>query len=137
VLVAEDNRVNQRLTTRLLEKRGHRVVMTANGREALEALAKGSYDLVLMDMQMPEMDGFEATSALREIEKRKGDGAHQPVIALTAHAMKGDRERCEAAGMDGYLAKPIRTPELDAVLEIYMTRRSSVTNKPEILELSK
>ena len=137
VLVAEDNRVNQRLTTRLLEKRGHRVVMTANGREALEALAKGSYDLVLMDMQMPEMDGFEATSALREIEKRKGDGVHQPVIALTAHAMKGDRERCQAAGMDGYLAKPIRTPELDAVLEIYMTRRSSVTNKPEILELSK
>ncbi len=137
VLVAEDNRVNQRLTTRLLEKRGHRVVMTSNGREALEALAKGSYDLVLMDMQMPEMDGLEATSALREIEKRKGDGAHQPVIALTAHAMKGDRERCEAAGMDGYLAKPIRTPELDAVLEIYMTRRSSATNKPEIIELSK
>jgi two-component system sensor histidine kinase/response regulator len=137
VLVAEDNRVNQRLTTRLLEKRGHRVVMTANGREALEALAKGNYDLVLMDMQMPEMDGFEATSALREIEKRKGDGVHQPVIALTAHAMKGDRERCEAAGMDGYLAKPIRTPELDAVLEIYMARRSSVTNKTEIVELSK
>jgi len=137
VLVAEDNRVNQRLTTRLLEKRGHRVVMTANGREALEALAKGSYDLVLMDMQMPEMDGFEATSALREIEKEKGDGVHQPVIALTAHAMKGDRERCQAAGMDGYLAKPIRTPELDAVLEIYVARRSSVTNKPEIIELSK
>jgi two-component system, sensor histidine kinase and response regulator len=137
VLVAEDNRVNQRLTTRLLEKRGHRVVMTANGREALEALAKDSYDLVLMDMQMPEMDGFEATSALREKEKKKGDGVHQPVIALTAHAMKGDRERCQAAGVDGYLTKPIRTHELDAILEIYVARRSSSTNKPEIIELSK
>jgi CheY-like chemotaxis protein len=137
VLLAEDNRVNQRLTTRLLEKRGHRVVMTANGREALEALAKDSYDLVLMDMQMPEMDGFEATSALREKEKKKGDGVHQPVIALTAHAMKGDRERCQAAGVDGYLTKPIRTHELDAILEIYVARRSSSTNKPEIIELSK
>jgi two-component system sensor histidine kinase/response regulator len=137
VLVAEDNRVNQRLTTRLLEKRGHRVTMTANGREALEALAKDAYDLVLMDMQMPEMDGFEATSALREKEKRKGDGAHQPVIALTAHAMKGDRERCEAAGVDGYLTKPIRTEELDAVLETYAAQRTSATNKPEAIEMHK
>jgi two-component system sensor histidine kinase/response regulator len=137
VLVAEDNRVNQRLTTRLLEKRGHRVVMTANGREALEALAKDSYDLVLMDMQMPEMDGFEATSALRKKEKEKGDGARQPVIALTAHAMKGDRERCQSAGVDGYLTKPIRANELDAILEIYIARRSSSANKPEIVELSK
>jgi two-component system, sensor histidine kinase and response regulator len=131
VLVAEDNRVNQRLTTRLLEKRGHRVTMTANGREALEALVKNAYDLVLMDMQMPEMDGFEATAALREKEKRKGDGVHQPVIALTAHAMKGDRERCQAAGVDGYLTKPIRTEELDAILETYVPLRISAANGPE------
>ena len=137
VLVAEDNRVNQRLTTRLLEKRGHRVTMTANGREALEALVKDAYDLVLMDMQMPEMDGFEATAALRKKEMRKGDGVHQPVIALTAHAMKGDRERCQAAGVDGYLTKPIRTEELDAILEAYMARRTSATTKSETVELNK
>ncbi len=112
VLVAEDNPVNQLLATRLLEKRGHRVVMTANGREALAALEKESFDLVLMDVQMPEMGGLEATTVLREREKRKGDGIHQPVIALTAHAMKGDQERCQVAGMDGYLAKPIRPQEL-------------------------
>ena len=137
VLVAEDNRVNQQLTTRLLEKRGHRVRITANGREVLEALAKDTYDLVLMDMQMPEMDGFEATAALRQIEKEKGDGTHQPVIALTAHAMKGDRERCEAAGVDGYLTKPIRTEELDAILGKYVSRLSVGLDKPEIVELSK
>jgi signal transduction histidine kinase/CheY-like chemotaxis protein len=123
VLVAEDNLVNQRLATRLLEKRGHRVVVAANGREALDALAKESFDLVLMDVQMPEMDGCEATAALREREKEKGGGTHQPVIALTAHAMKGDRERCLAAGMDGYLAKPIRSQELDTLLESYVARR--------------
>jgi two-component system sensor histidine kinase/response regulator len=137
VLVAEDNPVNQLLVTRLLEKRGHSVMMTANGREALEALAKHRYDLVLMDVQMREMDGLEATTALREKEKRKGDGVHQPVIALTAHAMKGDQERCLAAGMDGYLAKPIRPQELNAILETYLTRRISTTDTPEIIELSK
>jgi two-component system, sensor histidine kinase and response regulator len=137
VLVAEDNPVNQLLATRLLEKRGHCVVMTANGREALEALAKDSYDLVLMDLQMPEMDGLEATAALRAKEKEKNDGIRQPVIALTAHAMKGDQERCLAAGMDGYLAKPIRPQELDAILEIYVARRISVTNTAETVELSK
>jgi CheY-like chemotaxis protein len=94
--------------------------MTANGREALEALAIDNFDLVLMDVQMPEMDGLQATVALREREKQKGDGFHQPVIALTAHAMKGDQERCLAAGMDGYLAKPIGAQELDAILEIYV-----------------
>jgi len=109
------------LASRLLEKRGHRVVVTANGREALAALEKESYDLVLMDIQMPEMDGFEATAAIRE--KEKGSGIHQPVIALTAHAMKGDRERCLAGGMDGYLSKPIRLQELDELLEAYVARR--------------
>jgi CheY-like chemotaxis protein len=110
--------------------------MTANGREALAALDKESYHLVFMDVQMPEMDGLEATGALREKERAGADGVHQPVIALTAHAMKGDQERCQAAGMDGYLAKPIRPQELDAILDIYMARRNSATNT-EIVELSK
>jgi signal transduction histidine kinase/DNA-binding response OmpR family regulator len=118
VLLAEDNLVNQRLAVRLLEKRGHRVVVAGNGREALEALGKESFDLVLMDVQMPEMDGFAATAAIREMEK--SGGRHQTVIALTAHAMKGDRERCIAAGMDDYLTKPIRPEELDALLEKYL-----------------
>jgi PAS domain S-box-containing protein len=135
VLVAEDNAVNQMLATRLLEKRGHRVVMTSNGRKALEALAIDKFDLVLMDVQMPEMDGLQATVALRGTEMEKGDGFHQPVIALTAHAMKGDQERCLAAGMDGYLAKPIGAQELDAILEIYVARRISVGNAPEIVEI--
>jgi two-component system sensor histidine kinase/response regulator len=112
VLVAEDNRVNQSLVKRLLEKRGHRVVVVANGREVLEALKKENYDLVLMDMHMPEMDGFEATAAIRESEKESG--FHQRVIAFTAST---DRESCLAAGMDGYLSKPIRTPEFVELLE--------------------
>ncbi len=137
VLVAEDNAVNQLLATRLLEKRGHRVVVTANGREALEALAKDRFDLVLMDVQMPEMDGLQATRLLREKEKEKADGFHQPVFALTAHAMKGDQERCVAAGMDGYLTKPIGPQELDAILDIYVARQHSSTNRPEIVDLRK
>jgi signal transduction histidine kinase/DNA-binding response OmpR family regulator len=124
VLLAEDNAVNQLLATRLLEKRGHRVTVTANGREALDAFEKGAYDLVLMDLQMPEMDGFQATAAIREREKH--NGAHLHVVALTAHAMKGDRERCLAAGMDGYLTKPIRPRELYDLLESYLARRNRV-----------
>jgi signal transduction histidine kinase/DNA-binding response OmpR family regulator len=121
VLLAEDNEVNQRLAARLLEKRGHCVTVTANGREALDALEKGAYDLVLMDLQMPEMDGFQATAALRAREKH--NGTHLHVVALTAHAMKGDRERCLAAGMDGYLSKPIRPQELDDLLASHLARR--------------
>ncbi|MGA9183062.1 MAG: response regulator, partial [Candidatus Acidiferrales bacterium] len=117
ILVAEDNVVNQRLATRLLEKRGHRVVLAANGREALEALERACYDLVLMDVQMPEMDGMEATAVIRE--KEKLTGKHLPVVALTAHAMKSDQEQCLAAGMDGYLTKPIRQQELDELLDKY------------------
>src|ERR1700733_8434080 len=100
VLLAEDNLVNQRLVVRLLEKRGHRVVVAANGHEALQVLDKESFDLVLMDLQMPEMGGLAATVALRKKEMERGSGRHQSVIALTAHAMKGDREQCMAAGMD-------------------------------------
>ena len=128
VLIAEDNAVNQRLVCRLLEKRGHQVVVAANGREALEAMEKQSFDIVLMDLQMPELDGFEATAALRAREA--GHGTHLPVIALTAHAMKGDRERCLAAGMDGYLSKPIRPQELDKLLELH-TKRSEMKTVPD------
>jgi CheY-like chemotaxis protein/HPt (histidine-containing phosphotransfer) domain-containing protein len=110
VLLAEDNAVNQKLVLRLLEGQGHEVVLAGDGREALAALERGSFDVVLMDVQMPEVDGFEATAALRQREQ--GSGRHTPVLALTAHALKGDRERCLGAGMDGYLAKPIRSEEL-------------------------
>jgi two-component system, sensor histidine kinase and response regulator len=114
-LVAEDNVVNQTLIARLLVKRGHSVVLAQNGREALEILEKQPFDIVLMDVQMPEMDGFEATKRIRE--KEKVSGAHQPIIALTAHAMKGDEERCLAEGMDGYVTKPIKLEELFSVIE--------------------
>jgi PAS domain S-box-containing protein len=131
VLLAEDNAVNQRLASRLLEKRGHRVQVVANGREALAVLEKETFDLIFMDVQMPEMDGFEATAAIRK--KEQGSGIRQPIIALTAHAMKGDRERCVSAGMDGYLSKPIRVEELDEILEKYVARRAEVTNRAEPL----
>ena len=117
ILLAEDNAVNQKLAIRLLEKRRHRVTVVGNGAQALSALEHGAFDLVLMDVQMPVMDGLEATALLRE--KEKTAGGHQVVIAMTALVMKGDRERCMAAGMDGYLSKPISPQELDHVLERY------------------
>jgi two-component system, sensor histidine kinase and response regulator len=122
VLLAEDNPVNQRLVIRLLEKSGHRVAVANNGLEVLAALDKESFDLVLMDVQMPEMDGFEVTAAIRE--KEKGDGTHQQIIALTAHAMKGDRERCLIAGMDGYLPKPVGSKELSDLLDGWIQLRT-------------
>jgi CheY-like chemotaxis protein len=108
VLVVEDNAVNQRLAQRILEKEGHAVVLAGNGKEALELLAGQPFDLILMDVQMPVMDGFEATRAIRKLER----GGHITIIATTAHAMTGDRERCLAAGMDGYISKPIHPAEL-------------------------
>jgi len=114
VLLAEDNHVNQRLGVRLLENRGHQVTVASNGREAVEALKEASYDLVLMDVQMPEMDGIEATLAIRAYEAKVGGRQH--IVALTAHAMKGDERRCYEAGMDGYLSKPIRPAELEEIL---------------------
>ncbi len=121
ILVAEDNAVNQKLIVRLLEKRGHSVQVVPNGRDAVEILAGTSFDLVLMDMQMQVMDGFEATIEIRKREEH--GGVHLPIIALTAYAMKGDRERCLTAGMDGYLTKPIRGNELDDVLNQYIGLR--------------
>ena len=115
VLLAEDNAVNQKLAMRLLEKEGHAVTLAANGRSALDALAAADFDVVLMDVQMPEMDGFEATAAIRRREA--GTGRRIPIVAMTAHAMKGDRERCLEAGMDGYVAKPIRADELRLAID--------------------
>ncbi len=116
ILVAEDNVVNQHVVVSLLKKAGHAVTVTVDGKQALAALAsEGPFDLVLMDVQMPEMDGFEATAAIREMEQ--GAGRRQLVVAMTAHAMKGDRERCLAAGMDDYVSKPIQRAELTRVLE--------------------
>ena len=116
ILLAEDNAVNQRLAVRLLEKWGHTVVVAPNGRKALDALAGGPFDLVLMDVQMPELSGFEATAAIRAQEQ--ATGAHIWIVAMTAHAMTGDRERCLRAGMDGYVAKPLRAQALfDAIEE--------------------
>ncbi len=115
VLLAEDNQVNQRLAVRLLEKEGHAVVVACNGREAVAACRRQRFDLVLMDVQMPEMDGIEATAVLRAGEDEAGRKI--PIVALTAHAMKGDRERCLAAGMDDYLPKPIQPADLRAMIE--------------------
>jgi signal transduction histidine kinase/CheY-like chemotaxis protein/ligand-binding sensor domain-containing protein len=114
VLLAEDNLVNQMLASRLLEKQGHSVVVADNGRTALEALEKQQFDLIVMDVSMPEMDGFEAVAAIRAREATTG--SHIPIVAMTAHAMKGDRERCLAAGMDAYISKPIQPNELFQVL---------------------
>jgi PAS domain S-box-containing protein len=127
ILLVEDNAVNQLLATRLLERRGHSVTVAGNGKEALVVLEKGSFDLVLMDVQMPEMDGFEATAAIREKEKHFGN--HLPVIAMTAHAMKGDKERCLAAGMDDYITKPIRPEELAELLAHYSVAASAKANE--------
>jgi signal transduction histidine kinase/CheY-like chemotaxis protein len=114
ILLAEDNLVNQRLVSRLLERRGHSVTVTGNGREALAALDRDDFDVVLMDVQMPEMDGFEATAAIRGQEVRTD--RHLSIVAMTAHAMQGDRERCLAAGMDGYIPKPVKPHELYKLL---------------------
>jgi two-component system sensor histidine kinase/response regulator len=115
ILLAEDNIVNQRLAVRILEKGGHSVVIAGNGKEAMAALQRETIDLVLMDVQMPEMDGFEATMAIRRDEA--GKNRHIPIIAMTAHAMTGDRDRCLAAGMDSYISKPIRALDLLSLIE--------------------
>jgi PAS domain S-box-containing protein len=119
VLLAEDNPVNQRLAVYLLQKRGHEVVVAHNGREALACLERERFDLILMDLEMPELGGLETTTLIRKRER--GTGGHIPIIALTAHAMKGDRERCLAAGMDGYVTKPIVAPELFRVMAEIVT----------------
>ncbi|HZP83499.1 MAG TPA: response regulator, partial [Chthonomonadaceae bacterium] len=125
LLLAEDNAINQMLALNILEKMGHETDLACNGREALEALAHRSYDVVLMDVQMPEMDGYEATAAIRRQEA--GTGKHQPIIALTAHAMQGDKDRCLAAGMDAYVTKPIRPQILQEAIQ----RCTQQTGRPQ------
>jgi PAS domain S-box-containing protein len=115
ILLAEDNAVNQQFAARLLQKRGHTVTVASNGREAMALLKNVRFDLVLMDVQMPEMDGFEAAALIRKAEE--STGKHLPIIAMTAHAMEGDRERCLAAGMDGYVSKPIKVDDLFEAIE--------------------
>jgi CheY-like chemotaxis protein/HPt (histidine-containing phosphotransfer) domain-containing protein len=110
ILVAEDTPFNQKFITRLLGRWGHTAIIVEDGRKAVAAISEDRYDLILMDVQMPEMDGFEATARIRELEKQKG--AHTPIVAMTAHAMKGDRERCLEAGMDDYVPKPISSEAL-------------------------
>jgi signal transduction histidine kinase/DNA-binding response OmpR family regulator len=124
ILLAEDNAVNQTLAVRLLEKRGYSVIVAGDGRSAVEAFEKNQFDAVLMDIQMPGMDGFEATAAIRA--KEKLTGGHVPIIAMTAHALKGDQERCISAGMDAYVSKPIRTSELFSTIESLLGSMRSV-----------
>ncbi len=129
ILLAEDNPINQTLAVRLLEKLGHRVVVVEDGQAALDMLAQRPFDLVLMDVQMPGMDGLEATAAIRAREG--ATGTHTPIIAMTAHAMQGDRERCWAAGMDGYVSKPIKLDDLDAALRQVLDGRSALITPTE------
>ena len=123
----EDNPVNQKVALRLLERAGHRVDAVGNGIEALAALEKVPYDLVLMDVQMPEMDGYEATRILRA---REAGGRRLPIVAMTAHAMKGDREHCLDAGMDDYVSKPIQPKELLSVIDRWAGREVLPSQAP-------
>ena len=130
ILLAEDNPVNQKVTSRLLEKWGHRVTIASNGREALEILGRDAFDVVLMDVQMPDMDGFETTASIRAGEEQTG--RHMIIVAMTAHAMQGDRERCLAAGMDSYLAKPVKPVALRQLLESLPSRASiEIPSEPQ------
>ena len=130
ILLAEDNLVNQKVAVGMLHKRGHGVRIAANGREAVEAFKNEHFDLVLMDMQMPEMSGYDATRAIRRLEEANG-GQHIPIIAMTAHAMQGDRERCLQAGADDYLAKPFTLPDLIEVVE----QASALDRRPDPVSL--
>ena len=123
ILVAEDNLVNQTLARRLLEKRGHTVIVAETGKAAVAAVEKQTFDLVLMDVQMPEMDGLEATAAIRQREKTTGK--HLPIIAMTANAMIGDKEHCLQIGMDGYVAKPLSVKDLFEAIETLLSRAAA------------
>jgi PAS domain S-box-containing protein len=130
ILLAEDSLVNQRLAVGLLERHGHEITVANNGQEAVAALGGDHFDLVLMDVQMPEMDGLEATRRIRQREQEAGNG-HVPIIAMTAHALKGDRERCLAAGMDEYVSKPIRERQLIAAMRAVLGERCGLPAQPD------
>jgi CheY-like chemotaxis protein len=124
ILLAEDSVVNQKLAVGLLEKHGHRVTVANHGKEAIAQLAAASFDVVLMDVEMPEMDGIEATAVIRAREKKTG--THIPIIAMTAHALQGDQLRCLEAGMDAYVPKPVRTRVLLGTLAAVLSKPTSV-----------
>ena len=134
ILVADDNPLNQLVAKRTLEKAGHTVVVANNGGAALDALEHAPFDLVLMDVQMPEMDGFQATARIRETELKSGK--HQQIVAMTAHALIGDRERCLEAGMDGYVSKPIKTIELFSAIDAAMNQVRQANAKTTLTEQS-
>ena len=129
ILLAEDNPVNQKVAAKMLERMGHAVSIAENGAEVLGALEKQSFDLILMDIQMPEVDGFEATRSIRERERNTGE--HLPIVAMTAHAMKGDKEKCLQAGMDGYIAKPINVQQLFETIESLFQDRQAADEPSE------
>jgi CheY-like chemotaxis protein len=133
ILVTEDNPVNQLLTVRVLQKAGHTTGVAGNGLEALQALSRESFDLVLMDVQMPLMDGFQTTAEIRA--KEQGTGRHLPIVAMTAHAIRGYRERCLEAGMDGYVSKPIQTESLLASIEDVLIPPSESEEEAECVAL--
>src|SRR5918999_1691106 len=137
LLVAEDNSVNQKVAVAMLEKLGYDAEIAVNGVEAVERVGGKDFAAILMDCQMPEMDGYEATAAIRRLELRK-DSGRIPIIAMTAAAMEGDREKCLAAGMDDYISKPVRLPELYAVLQRWTSdsRPSPAAEKPQTPEVS-
>ena len=128
VLLAEDNLVNQKLAVKLLERKGHVVAIAENGREALNLASQKDFDVILMDVQMPEMDGLDATQAIRKREL--STGKHVPIIAMTAHVMKGDEERCLAIGMDGYVAKPIDVNVLmDTIYKVVQSKQETTVSQ--------
>jgi len=126
ILLAEDNIVNQKVVARLLQKQGYEVAVASTGREALALLSQQAFDLVLMDIQMPDIDGFQATAAIREGEE--ASGKHIPILALTAHAMAGDRHRCIQAGMDDYISKPIQPSDLWRAVECLLAHFADKSN---------
>jgi two-component system, sensor histidine kinase and response regulator len=134
ILLAEDNVTNQKLAVAILEKQGHTIKVVADGKQAIEAYERELFDVVLMDMQMPEVDGLEATSAIRSLEK--SSGRHTPIIALTANAMIGDRERCLNSGMDEYLSKPLRADDLFATIERLVVPQALTTTTPQGQDIS-
>ena len=134
ILVAEDNPVNQRVITVLLEKRGHSVSLARNGSEAVDVFAKQPFDMIFMDVQMPIMNGYDASLAIRSAERVTG--FRTPIIAVTAHAMKGDREQCLNAGMDDYLTKPVVVRDLDAMLKRFQPEGPRNRAESDLLEVT-